>query len=410
MSRMKPPSLVSSFCESLELNKKDFFAFLLLYFSSANWYAVTTQVLPHALSVYLKGAPVLWASFGFDFLIALSMFVAGLLIEGRSRLAFLRFSAISAIFLTLMLPLASTVESVVLLMSFLGVPAGFTSLALAILFAEKTFARERGRIAGAMVALAIFTSPAVIILSRSFSLVWALGVLIALNFIVVILSFVIRDLEVQRQIGRQRALGGFGKNYFLYFIAWALVSSTNGFFSSVFDVYVESFREMVQLGFVLQYVTACVMAWIGGFLMDWYGRKPLILLGLAFFGVSMSLLALASNPIAYSLIWATNGGSWGLFLPTFYLFIWGEAATGQVRALAYSLGLMVFHLARSLGFLAFPYLSQHEPIGLALVSSSVVFLGSVPLVLAHETLPSDERQALRFSRYLSRVREEVERQ
>lgn len=405
---MKKLNLIGSFSEGLELDRRGFFAFLLLYFSYANWYTVATKVLPLSLPFSLKEASLTWSSFGFDFLIALSMLVGGLLIEGRSKLAFLRFSAVFLIFLTFMLPLVSTVDLAILLVSMLGIPAGFASLALVILFVEKTFARERGRIAGAMVSLAIFTSPVIIIASRSFGSIWTFGTLIVLNFIVVILSFVVRDLPQEQTSGR-RVLGKFGKNYVLYFAAWILISFNNGFFSPLYTAYVESFPGTARFGFVLQYFTTCVIALLGGFLMDWYGRKPLLLLGVVFLGISASLLALVSNPITLVINWIVSGGSWGLFLPTFYLFIWGEAAVGEVKPFTYSLGLMVFHLERSFGFLVFPYFSRFEIVELALISSGILFLGAVPLIAAQETLPLEERETLHLSRYLRKLKEEVER-
>jgi MFS family permease len=401
---MKVPNLIDSFSEGLRLDRKSILAFLLLYFASANWYTVITKMLLSSV----EGASFTWVSFGFDFLIALSMLAGGLLIKNRNRLEFLRISAILCIALTLVFPLATTSDSVTLLIILLGVPGGSASLALAILFAERTSPKERGRLSGAMVAFSIFTSPALIALCSEFGLAWTLGTLVFLNFIVVVLSFAVPDLA-QNQATKQTGLG-FGRNYLLYLVAWIFVSLVNGFFSPILNVYYKvSFQQTMQFGPVLEYVAACVSSLVGGYLMDWYGRKPFLLLGIALFGVSASLTALASNSITLSLIWISSGCVWGMFLSTFYLFIWSEATTGEASAFAYSLGLMIFHMTRSLGSLTAPYPSQFNITELALMSSGLLFLGALPLMAAQETLPSEERQALRFTRYLRKLREEVER-
>lgn len=387
--------------QGLELKRRVFFAFLLLYFSSSNWYTLIISSL--------KESSLIWASFGFDFLTAASILVASLLIQDRSKLKFLRFSSISSILLILLLLLANSPDLTVLFMSLLGIPAGFVSLALAALFVEETSIMERGRVSGAMVFLAILTGPAILILAKSFGTISTFAVLLILSLMILILSYVVHDLN-QRQEKKQTYFNRFGKNYFLYFLAWILISFNNGFLSPTFTTYITSSQETTQYYFVSEYLSACIVALVGGFLMDWYGRKPILLTSVAFFGVATSLLALIRNPIISNLSFAASGAAWGIFLPTFYLFLWKEVSNRDAKPLSLSLGLMVFHLMRAFGFFASNYMSQFNPIELALISSSILFISAMPLIFAQEPLPMDELQTMRFTRYLRKIKEEVERQ
>ncbi|MCJ7630975.1 MFS transporter [Candidatus Bathyarchaeota archaeon] len=253
------------------------------------------------------------------------------------------------------------------------------------------------------------TSPLVIISSRMFGLAGGIVWLVVTNLVLVVVSFLLSGSKVKEQKIRRKDLDGIGRSFFMYFLAWALISLYNGFFSPVLDTYAGSFQDLAQLSFILKYVTVGAAALIGGFIMDRHGRKPVLLLGVVLLGLAASLYAVSPSSPTFVLIWAISGGSWGLFLPAFYLLIWAEAAPGEVKAFAYAFGLMVFHLMRSLGFLVYPYLSQFKPIELALISSSVFFLVALSLTFAKETLPLQDRQAIRLSRYMRKAVEEVER-
>lgn len=393
---------VHSSVEGVMMSRRVFTLFFLAYFSSTNWYALATDLVPKVFQTPLVEG-FNWTGFGFDFMMASSMLAASLILKKQDRLLILRFCAFATIFLTLMLSLTSTSEMAIILLSSLGIPAGVASLALVTWFSEITVPIERGRVAGAVIAFSLLFGSFIVVFSRSLGATGSLGALLALNSTIIVLSFL--KHEKPHADKPESSVPRFGKNYILYLAAWAFISMYNGFLSPLFGIYMKSVQGS---GFVLEYMAGCVFALLGGFLMDWYGRKPLLLLGIAFLGVSTSLIAFASNSYTFNLVYMASGVSWALFLPTFYLFIWVEASKSS-RVFALALGLAIFHFMRSIGSVVYPLLSQMQPIGLASISSIIIFLSMVPLVLANETLSQEERESLRFSSYIHKVRREVER-
>ena len=66
-------------------------------------------------------------------------------------------------------------------------------------------------------------------------------------------------------------------------------------------------------------------------------------------------------------------------------------------------------VARAIGSVVSPILSQIQPVELASTSSIIIFLSIVPLILVAETLSSEERESFHFSSYIRRVKQEVKR-
>lgn len=281
--------------------------------------------------------------------------------------------------------------------SILGFLFGLGSLSYLTWFCSITEVMDRGRVGGTIVFVTLIVFPIFFSFVSSLSLFEGLITcsLFSVSALVIIglkphetrkLTYSPNDIVIN-----SHGLGAL----ILYTIPWIAFCLINSTFSKIpLSVYALEFSEALQYGRVLEYIAACLGAFIAGVLCDRVGRRIILSMGLVSYGsaAAVSFFAKVSKPIILTHFTIT-GFSWGVFLVVYYLVLWGDLASKNNRGILYAVGLTPFYFLTGLGYLIFPIVSQVPPFIAASISCIIIFLCNVPLLLAPEVLPKKGSKA-----------------
>lgn len=132
-----------------------------------------------------------------------------------------------------------------------------------------------------------------------------------------------------------------------------------------------------------------ISAVVGGFLLDYIGRKRIAIAGFVMIGLSAAVFGVYPGNLLSVYFSAIVGGiAWGFIFVLFILTIWGDLSHGMPSDTYYALGVTPFFISYFLEFTVGKYISALVPAS-ALFSFTVLFLflAVLPLVYAPETLP-----------------------
>ncbi|MDW8040963.1 MAG: hypothetical protein RMJ03_06040 [Nitrososphaerota archaeon] len=282
-------------------------------------------------------------------------------------------------------------------------------------FAKRTATENRGYIGGIVLAVSIFCATPMVSLVRLYgsqTLLLFLGVWRALGFVpLLIWSKVPWEKPTVENTEEPTLLS---RKLYLYWVPWAIFNIIDGlewlllrnFVRAMFSAYLTSLQ---WVGFLF----LGTFAFLGGYLSDLVGRKPVIILGFSMIGVAYAVISMVPNSLAaWFLFYICSGVSWGLFTTIFIVVIWGDLASTSAKEKYYLVGITPFFMAAVIQkFFAahLMFLSETSAFSLAAV---FLFVAVLPILFAPETLPEKvlkERELRNYIERAKRVKEKFTR-
>jgi MFS family permease len=150
---------------------------------------------------------------------------------------------------------------------------------------------------------------------------------------------------------------------------------------------------------------------VGGVLLDSYGRKFPMIVGLAITGVSLAVLALIEIRTGFVSI-LTLAVGFGIVMVSSFI-IWADLAPINSRGLHYGLGFGLMAGAMMLGLMgvgtSFGSVSFREINSFMLYSSVALFLCIPPLIQAEDALPKEVIERRQMEEHLRRARKQLKK-
>jgi len=158
------------------------------------------------------------------------------------------------------------------------------------------------------------------------------------------------------------------------------------------------------LGDRLRYVFIAVFGLAAGFIVDRFGRKQPIILGLTTFGIGYLLLGFNMGEMAVNIYYALSGITWGLFFVVF-LAVPRDLSTLILREKFYALGY-ILPVTALFVLSAIPVENIGEilnPAIIAQIVGSCLFLSMYPVFRAKVTLTERRIRERRLKEYAERL-------
>jgi len=324
--------------------------------------------------------------------------------------------SIAASFLLLLLNVSNPLI-IVMIGLFLGVALGLGMPACMSLYSDSTPIEKRGRIGGItmlITGIGIFVFSIALQIDEIIFLVAALVAWRIASLIILLLAKSLpRAKDENNSISFKRVLSQ--KSFLLYFIPWFMFSlvnylttplpnETNG---DIYSIY-SSLLQIIFMG---------VFAVLGGFFIDYFGRKRVAIIGFATLGIGTAVLALAPKNVVISYFNAAiDGVAWGFLLVLFILTVWGDLSNNSRSDKYYAIGVLPFFISKLLettvGEYLGPLISSDGNNAYAFFSFTAffLFLAVLPLVYAPETLPEKTMKDRDLSSYVEKAKKIVEKE
>lgn len=201
------------------------------------------------------------------------------------------------------------------------------------------------------------------------------------------------------------------RTFILYFVPWFMFTLINFVQTPIVELYM---GPEVYSNYVLATIIISSFSAIGaGFLCDFKGRKIAGISGFILLGVGYAFLSFLSNGPGnqFGLILFTvfDGLAWGFLYVNFIFVVWGDLSERSNREKYYLLGGMPFLFSGLIQVLVQPF-AQFIPIGAAFsFASFFLFLATLPLFFAPESLPDKIIKNRDLSNYVNKALKKVQR-
>jgi len=297
--------------------------------------------------------------------------------------------------------------------SFLAGASVGTGLPLCLAyFADNMPIEKRGR-AGAIVfflislmyvALAIMVSALNVQNFALFSFFWTLLSLIA--FLV---------LKVEKKAGEKKIswkLVISNKQFLFYFVPWVMFCFIDAFEAPILEKFVvENFgNSFLDLILLIETSVTAIGILIAGFLVDYYGRRRIVLYGFIILGVAYAWVGITPwNAFSWYFYALIYGLALGVFIVTFVFTVWGDLSPAGDREKYYALGILPFFVVVYIQKVISPYLLE-IPISAAFsLAAFFLFLAVWPLFNAIETLPEKKIRERELKKYIEKAKKVKEK-
>jgi MFS family permease len=413
---------------SLSDRFRDFFTvridrknFLMLFVSILGFFVwfLAFPLFGPIMSHYLDGMRLLTIERGrvmqiFLLAMMVSSFVSGYIIDKLvRRVVFIWVSTLLASVLTCTFLVINDILLLFPASLILGLVSGVFPVALGAFFADNSSPEDRGRIMGVSIALSMPISYSFLILQQStINITSDLEFLIIGSiFIITLLTIFLKPQEKSDEIKNARRRGGAGiKQTIFYAVPVFLFFAVVGVLLSIVF---PTIQDNVSSG--IFYVTwglpFVLGAIVGGVLLDSYGRKLPMIIGLAITGVSLAVLALIGLRNGFISILTL---SFGFAIVTVSSFIiWADLAPINSRGLHYGLGFGLIAGAMALGLMGvgniFGSVRVQDINRFMLYSSVALFLCIPPLIQAEDALPREIIERRQMEEHLRRARRQLDK-
>jgi MFS family permease len=401
----------------VRIDRKSF----LVIFISVLGYLVWLLAFPlfgPIMANYLDGMRVLAIEKGrvmqiFLLAMMVSSFVIGYVIDLMlRRTIFIWISAVIGSVLTYVFLWVNDILLLFPVVLVLGVFAGICPVAWGTFFADNSSPEDRGRIMGLSVALSMPISYLFLMfrpMSEGTSNIEF--VVIGSIFLVTLVTVLLRPQDKTEEIRKARRRGGAGMKQtafyavpvFLFYIVVGVLLS----------IVFPTIQDNVGIG--IFYITWGIPfifgAVVGGVLLDSYGRKFPMIVGLAITGVSLAVLALIGIRNGFVSIFTLAVGFSIVTVASF--IIWADLAPINSRGLHYGLGFGLMAGAMTLGLMgvgtSFGSVPFREINNFMLYSSVALFLCIPPLIQAEDALPKEIIDRRQMEEHLRRARRQLKK-
>ena len=208
------------------------------------------------------------------------------------------------------------------------------------------------------------------------------------------------------------------KSFLLYLIPWLMFALITNLTIPMQANIIQSMQNsgiiIPSLDFLrsIENLLTAVSAVIGGFLLDFVGRKRMSIIGFAMLGLGYSFLGIFSeNPISWYFYTFVDGVAWGIFFVIFVMIIWADLSNGLASEKYYAVGVLPFFISFFLRLVVGFDLSSVIP-GEALFSfvAFFLFLAVLPLLYAPETLPEKTMKDRELKGYVEKALKQVQKE
>jgi len=275
-------------------------------------------------------------------------------------------------------------------------------------FADNTSTENRGH-TGAIIFF--FTSLTFVVLAimanmlrtqnfMLFSFFWAL-----LSLMLVLIVRVKKKPTEKSKVGLRSVISN--KQFLLYFIPWVMFCFIDAFEAPILQHFVaENFgNSFIDFLLLIETSVTAFAILIAGFLIDYYGRRKILLYGFIILGIAHAIIGIAPwNIFSWYLYALIDGLALGVFIVTFVFTVWGDLSPRGSREKYYAIGSLPFFVIVYVQKIIAPYILQ-IPISAAFsFASFFLFLAVWPLFNAPETLPQKKIKERELKKYIEKAK------
>jgi MFS family permease len=161
----------------------------------------------------------------------------------------------------------------------------------------------------------------------------------------------------------------------------------------------------------IENILTAISAVVGGFLVDFLGRKRVSIIGFAMLGLSYSLLGIfPENPLSWYFYTAVDGIAWGVLFVIFVVTIWADLSNGSNSEKYYAVGVLPFFLSFFLKLTAENNIVAAIPKeAIFSLTAFLLFLAVLPLIYAPETLPEKQMKDRELKNYIEKAQRAKEK-
>ena len=341
-------------------------------------------------------------------------------ITDRSR--FILYWMLSGLILSLIALMWNLNSVNILVFSLLfGLSLGFGMPSCMGYFADSIAVEKRGRVGGivfllsglTIVALGILTSEGIgfkaVVLAG-----WRLFGL--LTFLLLLKSWSMKEIPNKYEPISYKSLLN-QKSFLLYLVPWLMFSLITNLTAQMQANIIQSIQNsgvnIPSLDFLrsIENLLGAVFGVVGGFLIDFVGRKRMSIIGFVMLGIGYSFLGIFSeSPLSWYFYTFVDGIAWGIFFVIFVITIWSDVANGSPSEKYYAIGVLPFFISYFLRFTVGFDLSLLIPEE-AIFSfvAFFLFLAVLPLVYTPETLPEKTMKDRDLKNYIEKAQKVKEK-
>jgi MFS family permease len=280
-------------------------------------------------------------------------------------------------------------------------------------FADNTSTENRGH-TGAIIFF--FTSLTFVVLAimanmlrtqnfMLFSFFWAL-----LSLMLVLIVRVKKKPTEKSKVDLRSVISN--KQFLLYFIPWVVFCFIDAFEAPILQHFVaENFgNNFIDFLLLIETSVTAFVILIAGFLIDYYGRRKILLYGFITLGIAHAIIGIdPRNIFSWYLYALIDGLALGVFIVTFVFTVWGDLSPRGSREKYYAIGSLPFFVIVYVQKIIAPYILQ-IPISAAFsFASFFLFLAVWPLFNAPETLPEKKIKERELKKYIEKAKKVKEK-
>ena len=199
------------------------------------------------------------------------------------------------------------------------------------------------------------------------------------------------------------------KSLLMYLLPWIMFCLVNWTEAPIVsNLFGQNFYN--QQVIFIQFALIGVFAFLGGFLSDKVGRKPLTIVGFILLGIEYSSLGLFSGQVVTRYLYVClDSVVWGMFAAVFFMAVWGDLAERRSKERYYLLGGLPYLLAGYLSVIVKPFVSSIQIASAFSLASFFLFLAVLPLLYARETLPEKTIKDRELKSYVEKAKKAREK-
>ena len=193
------------------------------------------------------------------------------------------------------------------------------------------------------------------------------------------------------------------RSFVLYLVPWLMFCLVNYLSAPV--QYQLLGKTNMNFWIAIGNVVMAAFAFVGGFMVDYIGRKRMAITGFVLLGLGYSVIGLypENNPAWYFYTIA-NGTAWGILFVIFVVTIWGDLSYSHNSDKYYALGMLPFFVSKFLQPVIGDSIAGNiSPYALFSFTAFFLFLAVLPLVYAPETLPEKQMKDRELKGYIEKA-------
>jgi MFS family permease len=200
------------------------------------------------------------------------------------------------------------------------------------------------------------------------------------------------------------------RSFIFYFIPWLMFTLIN-YTTVPTQANIAQIANNPELLDVLESIVIALVAVIGGFVADRWGRKRLTIIGFVMLGLGYAVLSLYPQAVFGSIIYAISDGvAWGIFYVLFVWTLWGDLAQNRNSDKFYFLGVLPFVSAYFIQLVFSPILEGIAQTTIFSFASVFLFLAVLPLIYAPETLPEKLMKDRDLKSYIENAKKKAQKE